>query len=246
MPGPDGTMRSIVLALLVICSPLAAEERALRFSITESSTMPMVRIEDGQATGGILYDLQMRLAEKVGRRAQVMVLPRLRVQQMLVRGEIDARCDVNPAWLKESTHQYIWSVPFMVHHDVLVGTAADLPRQPPPGETIGTVLGFVYPSLEPAFASGALLRDDARTQDLVLAKLAAARDRYAISNELTLDWFNRTRAGGQPLRKLGVLSSDIVACIVRDEPDVPTHALLRALVRMSVDGEFEAILARYR
>lgn len=239
-------MRFIALALLVICSSLAAEERPLRFSVSESSTMPMVRIEDGQATGGILYDLQMRLAEKVGRPAQLMVLPRLRIQRMLVRGEIDVRCDVNPAWLEESTHQYIWSVPFMVHRYVLVGAKADMPRQPPPGETIGTVLGFVYPTLEPAFASGALLRDDARTQDLVLAKLAVARDRYAISNELTLDWFNRTHPGDQPLRKLGVLSSDIVACIVRDEPDVPTQTLLRALVRMSVDGEFEAILARYR
>ncbi|WP_282341470.1 transporter substrate-binding domain-containing protein [Pseudomonas sp. PS02288] len=239
-------MRRIALALLVLCNPLTAAERPLRFSISESSTMPMVRIEDGQATGGILYDLQTRLAEKVGRRAQLMVLPRLRVQQMLVRGEIDVRCDVNPAWLKESTHQYIWSVPFMVNRDVLVGAGANLPRQPPPGEAIGTVLGFVYPTLESAFASGALRRDDARTQELVLAKLTAARDRYAVSNELTLDWYDRTHANGQTLHKLGVVASDIVACIVRDEPDVPAHTLLRALVRMSVDGEFEAILARYR
>lgn len=238
-------MRRLVFALLVSCTALAAEERPLRFSITESAAMPMVRIENGQATGGILYDLQMRLAEKVGRSAQIMVLPRLRVQQMLVRGEIDARCDVNPAWLKESTHQYIWSVPFMVHRDLVIGADPDLPAQPPAGETIGTVLGFIYPKLTTAFENGELLRDDARTQELVLVKLAAARDRYGISNELSLDWFNRTRPEGQKLHTLQVLSSDIVACIIRDEPDVPTHTLLRALVRMSVDGEFDAILARY-
>jgi polar amino acid transport system substrate-binding protein len=239
-------MRLLFLFLLALGNAPFAEERPLRFSITESSAMPMVRIEDGQATGGILYDLQMRLAEKVGRTAQIMVLPRLRVQQMLVRGEIDARCDVNPAWLKESTHQYIWSLPFMLHHDVLVGTDAELPAQPPPGETIGTVLGYVYPALAPAFADGELLRDDARTQELVLVKLAAARNRYGISNQLTLSWFNRQRPQGRKLHTLRVLSSDLVGCIIRDEADVPTHALLRALVRMSVDGEFEAILARYR
>jgi polar amino acid transport system substrate-binding protein len=33
---------------------------------------------------------------------------------------------------------------------------------------------------------------------------------------------------------------------VRDEPDVPTMALLRALVQMKQAGEFEQILARYR
>ncbi len=81
----------------------------------------MIHIEHGQATGGILYDLQQRLAEKVGRRAEMLVGPRLRIQQMLVRGEIDVRCYVNPAWLNESHHQYIWSVPFMVQRDLLVG-----------------------------------------------------------------------------------------------------------------------------
>ncbi|VXC47553.1 hypothetical protein PSEUDO8AS_90056 [Pseudomonas sp. 8AS] len=42
------------------------------------------------------------------------------------------------------------------------------------------------------------------------------------------------------------MSADPVACLVRNEPDVPTMRLLRALVRMKQDGEFEAILARYR
>jgi polar amino acid transport system substrate-binding protein len=115
-----------------------------------------------------------------------------------------------------------------------------------PGETIGTVLGFTYPSLDTLFTSGQLIRDDARTQELALAKLQAKRYDYAISNELMLQWYNRQQPGEEKLQPLLEVANDIVACIVRDEPDVPTMRLLRALVQMKQAGEFDAILARYR
>ena len=240
-------MRCLSLALILLSLGTSAEERPLRFSVSESWAMPMIHIEHGQATGGVLYDLQQRLAEKVGRRAEMLVRPRLRIQQMLERGEIDVRCYVNPTWLSESHHQYIWSVPFMVQRDLLVGRSqqqVQLSRMQ--GETIGTVLGFTYPGLDPLFASGQLQRDDARTQELALAKLQARRYDYAISNELTLQWFNRQQPAGDKLQPLQEVAADLVACIVRDEPDVPTMALLRALVQMRQAGEFEQILARYR
>ncbi|MEK1907032.1 MAG: transporter substrate-binding domain-containing protein, partial [Pseudomonas sp.] len=234
-------MRLLPIILLVLCTGALAEERPLRFSVTESWAMPMMQIENGQATGGILYDLQMRLAQKVGRRAELMVMPRKRVQQMLVRGEIDVRCYVNPAWLQESHYQYIWSVPFMVQRDVLVRRTHEqnLPANLAQGELVGTVLGFIYPALEPMFTSGHLQRDDARTQQLVLEKLEANRYRYAVSNDLVLHWFNRQQPAARKLKEMRELSADLVACIVRDEPDVPTMQLLRALVQMSNDGEFE-------
>lgn len=235
------------LALILLSLGTGAEERPLRFSVSEGLAMPMIHIEHGQATRGVLYDLQQRLAEKVGRRAEMLVRPRLRIQQMLERGEIDVRCYVNPAWLSESHHQYIWSVPFMVQRDLLVGRRqqqVQVSRMQ--GETIGTVLGFRYPELASLFASGQLQRDDARTQELALAKLQARRYDYAISNELTLQWFNRKQPAGDQLQPLQEVAADLVACIVRDEPDVPSMPLLRALVQMKQAGEFETILARYR
>ena len=244
---PGDALRLLPLALLLLCTGALATERPLRFSVIESWGMPMMRYEQGRAAGGILYDLQIRLAQKVGRRAELMVMPRLRVQQMLVRGEIDVRCYVNPAWLQESHHQYIWSLPFMVQRDLIVARAEEsaLPERHN-GERVGTVLGFTYPRLEPLFANGQLQRDDARTQELVLEKLEARRYRYAVSNQLTLDWYNSHQPTPRKLKPLDEVASDLVACIVRDEPDVPTQQLLRAMVQMKQDGEFDAILARYR
>ena len=93
---------------------------------------------------------------------------------------------------------------------------------------------------------GQLQREDARTQDLALLKLSAHRYRYAISNELSLHWFNRQQPTGQKLHILSEIASDPIACIIRDAPDVPTTALLRAMVQMKQAGEFDELLARYR
>lgn len=235
-----------LLLLTLSCAPLASE-RALRFSINDSWAMPMVHIKDGEAVDGILVDLQLRMAAKVGRKAELLVMPRLRVQDALNTGEIDVRCYVSPTWANSGHYRYIWSLPFMTQRDVLAGVR---PEQLQPeqllNERLGTVLGFTYPRLEPLFASGQVKREDARTQHQVLLKLSARRYRYAISNELSLHWFNRHQPPGQKLHSLGEVAADPIACIVRDAPDVPTMALLRAMVQMKQAGEFDAILARYR
>ena len=80
----------------------------------------------------------------------------------------------------------------------------------------------------------------------MLEKLAAGRYRFAVSNQLTLDWVNSRQPAARRLQPLQEVTSELVACMVRDEPDVPAMALLRAMVRMKQDGEFDAILARYR
>jgi polar amino acid transport system substrate-binding protein len=235
------------LLLLTLSDVSVASDRALRFSINDSWAMPMVRIENGKAVEGILVDLQQRMAAKVERKAELVVMPRMRVQQALDTGEIDVRCYVSPNWGNSGHYRYIWSLPFMVQRDVLVSTqpGAALLEQLQ-NERIGTVLGFSYPRLEPLFKSGQLRREDARTQTQVLLKLSARRYDYAISNELSLHWFNRNKPAVEKLHVLSEVASDNIACIVRNEPDVPTMALLRAMVQMKQAGEFDAILARYR
>lgn len=242
-------MRLLLLLLLLPLSvALDAEERPLRFSVTESWAMPMIQVDNGRVTGGILYDLQKRLAEKIGRRAEMLVMPRLRVQTTMMRGEIDVRCYTSPIWMQSSHHQYLWSLPFMDQRDLLVAhhDAPDIDLDHAKGLRLGTVLGFSYPDLDSLFIGGQLIRDDARTQGLVLEKLQAGRYRYAMSSQLSLDWFNRDQPQQRKLRVIAEVASDPVSCLVRNEPDVPTMALLRAMVQMKQDGEFEAILARYR
>ena len=241
-------LKQLAFILLFTLSSLStADERAIRFSINESWAMPMVDLQHGRAVAGIVVDLQQRLAAKVGRMAEFLVMPRLRVQQAMENDEIDVRCYVSPNWLNSVHARYIWSLPFMTQRDLLVGADSEaLQPEQLRNHRLGTVLGFTYPRLQPLFDSSQIQREDARTQDQVLLKLSAGRYQYAISNELSLNWFNRHQPPAQQLHALSEVSSEPVACIIRDAPDVPTMALLRAMVEMKQDGEFEAILARYR
>lgn len=240
-------LKLIAALLLPLSGALGAEERPLRFAVSESWAMPMMQIEQGQAVAGILFDLQHRLAAKTGRKAEMVLIPRLRLQLAVETNRIDVLCYVSPNWLNSGHHGYIWSLPFMTQRDLLVSRQAENIRvHNLHNQRTGTVLGFSYPALEPLFNSGQLEREDARTQHQVLLKLAADRYQYAITNELSLHWFNRQQAPGEKLHALSEMTAEPVACIVRDAPDVPTMALLRAMVQMKQDGEFEAILQAYR
>ncbi|MHA6494013.1 substrate-binding periplasmic protein [Pseudomonas borbori] len=242
-------MRIILILLTLLCAGLQADERPLRFPVSDSWAMPLIQIEDGEAVGGILFELQNRLAAKVGRRAELIVMPRQRIQLAMERNDIDMRCYVTPDWLTGSHHQYVWSLPFVTQRDVLVARRPQTePLHPEQlqNERIGAVLGFTYPSLQPLFDSGQLVREDARTQIQVLHKLQAGRYRYAVSNELSLQWYNKRLPARQRLHAVGEASLEPVSCIVRNAADVPTMALLRAMVQMRQSGEIDEILSHYR
>lgn len=246
-------MRALVVKLLsillVISSSSFAAETPLRFSIADSWSMPLVNIVNNQPNDGILFDIMQSLARQVGRPAEYHVLPRLRVQAALERGEVNIRCYAAQAWTAGLSGDYTWSLPILIQRDVLVGgpdekkltSAAQLA----PGKVIGTVLGYRYPVLQPLFDGQRLIREDARNQDQVLKKLAVGRYQYAVANQLSLEWYNRINPANPPLRAVVQLTEQPAGCIVRNDPDIPVQPLLRVLVRMSVSGELQRIIDKY-
>ena len=241
-------MRLAMGALLLISLNGAAAEAPLRFVVPDSWTMPMVQLEHGRPTQGILYDVMLSLATQVGAPAEFHVLPRSRVQNAMEQGEVDVRCYAAQSWLPNQSGNYLWSIPLWTQPDLLVSRPspqssvlpASLPRQ-----TIGTVLGYSYPTLQPLFDANQLQRDDARNQELVLEKLLAGRNHYAVSNQWTLDWFNQRLSPDQQLQGVAVLQVQNVGCYVRNDPEVPAQRILRTLVQMKMSGEIDDIIRLY-
>lgn len=241
-------MRRCLAILLLWTTHSLASEPVLRFSVAESWSMPLIRIENEQPVEGILFDLMQALAEHTGARAEYHVMARLRLQQAMQEGDIDVRCYVSTQWFNDHHGNYLWSVPVINHRDLLVvppGTVGSSRPDHLPAQAIGTVLGFTYPSLEPLFASGHLEREDSRSQLLVLHKLQAGRYRHAVSNQLSLDWFNRQLPEAQRLQSVQVLEEQPLGCMVRNDSAIPAQRVLRALVRMKQSGEVERIIQRY-
>ncbi len=241
-------MRWAVVALLGISLNAMAAQAPLRFAVPDSWAMPMVQLQDGRPTQGILHDVLLSLATQVGAPAQFVVLPRARVQSAMEHGDIDVRCYAAQSWLPNQSGDYIWSVPLWFQRDLLISRKeqpaqidpAQLPRQ-----AIGTVLGYSYPTLQPLFDADQLQREDARNQEQVLEKLLAGRYRYAVSNQWTLDWINQRLLPEQQLQGVAVLQEQNIGCYVRNDPNVPVQRILRTLLRMKMSGEIDDIIRLY-
>lgn len=95
-----GAPALLLLQLLAALPATAAETDAtpLRFSVMESWSMPLVRLQRGQPIDGIVYDITRSLARQVGRKALYHPYPRGRIEQAMNAGEIDVRCYISPAW----------------------------------------------------------------------------------------------------------------------------------------------------
>ncbi|MFJ3367547.1 substrate-binding periplasmic protein [Pseudomonas sp. NPDC086251] len=241
-------MRLALGALLLISLNVTAAGAPLRFVVPDSWAMPMVQLERGKPIQGILYDVMVSLATQVGVPAEFHVLPRARVQNAMEHGEVDIRCYAAQSWLPNQSGDYIWSIPLWTQPDVLISRkspltaviAANLPPQ-----SIGTVLGYNYPTLQPLFDADRLRREDARNQEQVLEKLLAGRYHYAVSNQWTLEWFNQRLLPDRQLQGVAVLQTQNVGCYVRNDPKVPVQRILRTLLRMKMSGEIDDIIRLY-
>lgn len=239
-------MRVVLGALWMIATTLMAAPAPLHFSVSDSWAMPMVHLEGGIPTQGILYDVMVSLATQVGRPAQFQVLARARLANAMAHGEIDVRCYVAQAWLYDVPGDYTWSVPLMVQRTVLISAEPEpiqVDRLLP--QAVGTVLNYRYPLLDPFFADGRLSRDDARSEEQVLQKLVAGRYAYAVSNEWILDRFNQQLPIARRLHNVAVIEEQHLGCIVRNDPSVPVQQILRTLLRMKQSGEIDAIIQLY-
>jgi polar amino acid transport system substrate-binding protein len=242
-------MHRVLTALFMLAAPALAAEPALRFSVVESWSMPLVLVENGETRAGLLYDLMNSLARQVGMPAQFIVLPRKRVQTAMENGQVDVRCYAAQSWLPNLSGDYIWSLPLMRQRDILVARAGDV-RAVDLGqlrdERIGTILGFMYRGLDERFASGALIRDDARNQNQVLRKLLAGRYRYAASNDLTVNWLNLQLPADQRIHEVALIQDMNLGCYVRNDPALPVQRILRTLLRMKMSGEVDGLVSKYK
>ncbi|WP_095100715.1 ABC transporter substrate-binding protein [Pseudomonas sp. Irchel 3A5] len=238
----------LITLLLLIALPVDATEPPLRFSVAESWSMPLVQLDNYQPTSGILFDIMQSLARQVGREAEYHVMPRLRVQAALERGEIDIRCYAAQAWVPNLSGDYFWSLPIIYQRDLLIASAATAAGPYPEqfdNETIGTVLGYNYPDLQYLFDNHQLVREDARNQEQTLRKLVAGRYHYAVASQLVLDWLNRDLPPDEQLKSVALIADQPAGCIIRNDPSLPTQNILRTLVRMRVSGEIQQIVDRY-
>lgn len=208
--------------------------------------MPFYQQLDGQAAEGIVAELDQELGKQLQRPIELILTPRNRMPLRLLSGQVDVICYLSPAWLGADATKFEWSVPLINQRDVIATTAhVNSERAIPQGTRLGAVLGYVYPVLNSAFAQGQWIRDDARRQELTLRKLMIGRYDYALSNELSLAWLNRSQPAGEKLQVIEYLPATPVGCMVNPKHR-DSQKILRALEELKNDGRIDEILSHYR
>lgn len=246
-------LRSALLTLVVVATPMVGlsqqQAEPLRFSASTSWGMPYADIREDRLVGGIVFDLTQAIGNALQMPVRYVVLPRKRVEAAAQAGEVDVRCYFNPAWTQKPEH-YLFSNPLFDASDVLVGAAGQSPitdlAQLPQGATVGTVLGFLYPSLDKRFNDQSLLRDDALDQEKVLVKLGRARYRYSAVNSHVLAWFKR-QAGSEAIADWSLpLERTDFYCGVIKNATLKSQRVVDAINRLKASGQIDRILHNYQ
>lgn len=240
-------MAALLCSGLIACLlPLSAwaDDPALRFIAPMNHAMPFGSFEGNRFTAGIVKDLSDEMARRMGRAVHYVLVPPRRVAQVLAAGEADGVCYVAPDWIDGDFH---WSPPMLEHVGVVAAHphAAPVPDLPSLADRpLGTVRAYRYPQFERALGSH-FKRDDAPSMLTNLRKLAARRTDYALTELITLEYYNKLHPA-DGLKAALLTARYRTHCAFTRAHELPLDKLDQAARDMVRDGSIERILARYR
>eukprot|EP01136_Pigoraptor_vietnamica_P037969 Opistho-1_new@106651 len=90
-------LKLAMAAWLLWAAPAWAAE--LVVLVDASTEMPWAEVQEESVLGGLHRDVGEALAQRLGREARFLVLPRKRLGEALQRGQGDVTCAMQPAWL---------------------------------------------------------------------------------------------------------------------------------------------------
>ncbi|WP_157496895.1 transporter substrate-binding domain-containing protein [Hahella ganghwensis] len=116
-----GDFIKLVYLIMLIPVPQAQADSTLRFSYGSHYGPPyMVKVmKDGdkKAIGGLLYELGLEIARRLGVKPEFAEVPRKRLARWLLNGKVHAYCERNPLWVDEAD-QLLWSDPVYQSSDI--------------------------------------------------------------------------------------------------------------------------------
>ena len=175
-------LSALMLCWLTVVTPCLAAEAVgtLRLSVPDDGYPPYVVLQEGEPQGLLIKPLR-EAARRAGIELEFVLLPEMRSQYMLDSGHVDGRME-SPDWTA-NPDDYLWSDLVVWLDDVLIyrnDQPFDLEYEEGlQGGEIITHLGYVYPALEPAFASGSLTRRDKLTEQDMLNTLLLSQSETA-------------------------------------------------------------------
>ncbi|WP_273430905.1 hypothetical protein [Chitinibacter tainanensis] len=224
-----------------------AEPLKLRIALDSAWAPPQVVLDNGEPVGGLYYELLLQIARNVNATPEWLQLPRKRLPQALEQGLIDLWCHTNPSWQERSYPPERWSSLFLRQENVIIHAPqhGHAPFKLDQGEhrSIGTVLGFRYPLLEPYFQRGQYRRIDAPSQQALLRFTQSGQLHLSVVNRLIVDEFNHQQAPQLRVPIVQTLDIRDTYCLLSSNPQVPAEQLKQAIRQLATQAP--PIVLRY-
>jgi polar amino acid transport system substrate-binding protein len=232
------------LMALLACASVQAAQEEMVFIAPTNHGMPLAQFKDGRINNGILMELGVAIAHKLGRTARFVSVPSKRVAMVLSKGEADGVCYVLPHWIDGD---FRWSRPLIPNGMLLIAhpgapvvrSVAELA-----GRKIGTVAGYRYPQIEEVLG-GQFIRDDAPTSEHTVSKLAAGRTSYAIVGQSMFEYLRRYDKNFHA-RPEFLITTVTTQCAFSRQSKIPFAQVDKAINALVEQGGVDEILSHYR
>lgn len=240
-----------LLFAFVLCSnsAFAGDQNVFRFNISPNGYPPYMIVDQG-APSGIMWDVVSLIAKRLDYQIVAKKIPRKRVDRMLLNGDIDGTSRARE-WTHEPS-QFLFTDPIVTIHEVFFTPEnAEVTYNHPRelfSKTVVTHLGYLYPSLQPYFESGAIRRFDvSRDKDMFNFLLHGDRFDAAVVDLLVGKWILKNEGMQSQFRFSDSKMNSYGFRVMLNKKWQPFANKFNAeLARIRENGELDAILANYR
>jgi polar amino acid transport system substrate-binding protein len=231
--------------LFTSVSALATKKLTLHAVIPDGMAAPLLMESDSSHPKGIVADYTQALFKILGNKGTIAVMTRYRILEYVLEGKIDFICYTSRAWA-EQREDFDWTKTLFMKREVILGPAP-MPKKISDleGKTLGTMLGYSYPNLEPYLKSKRLFREDVSSEEANLNKVKFDRVKYAVTDEIFLDYYKSRNPGIENGRERLFLQEYPIACSLSRKGQITVAQLNHAIDKLKSSGELKKIFAAY-
>jgi polar amino acid transport system substrate-binding protein len=237
-----------LIYLLIPLSVFADNKTTLVIGYGEHNAAPYT-IESGEELqDGIIKDIAKEIATEIGINTTFVKIPRKRTERNLLNDDIHLVLLSNPAWL--SNKKLRWSGTLFTQKDIMVVRADNQKKYNQisdfKGMVIGTIRGYIYPTLEPYFVNKQLIRYDVSNLQINLSILDLNRIDALIDAEMLINYQLKQSKNTHNFKVLPLtISQDNLKAVLSPNTPITMKQLNQTLQKLKDQGVIAGILKKH-
>lgn len=196
-------MKLCGLYLLILLTPVIAMAEPVAIGkvylgIPMETSMPFLELENEMSKPkikrGLLQDFGIALFQEMGLTPVWVLLPKKRAAPDLISGEVSLICYTHPKWLPVVHNQVLWSKDIATNTNFIVslGKKRVSKIEELYGQRVGGIVNFYYPTLDPLFEKGLIIKESGPNNISNIQKLIHGRLDYLVLSNMEFDYHHKT------------------------------------------------------